>query len=445
MVGQQIQLAATTNATGPVTWSSSNTAIATVDLTGLVMALGLGQVTITATSGEAIGTAALTTTTGILFNAISAGDNHTCGLTPAGVAYCWGDNSSGQLGNGTMSNSATPVPVAGGLSFSMLSAGGQQTCAVTGAPLNVPPVGGAVYCWGNNSSGQLGNGTTTNSTTPSLVAGGLVFNSVSVGSKHACGQESDNGAFCWGDNSSGQLGNGTMINSSVPVSVTTNVSGDIRSFNSITVVSAGGSHTCGLAFGSIFYEVYSEAVCWGDNSSGQLGNGTTINSAVPAATSTYVGPQFSAGALFTCAYTAALPGVSCFGNNGSGQLGNGTTTNSAVPVPVASALAFETVNAGDSHTCGLTPYGVAYCWGNNGSEQLGNGATTNGASPVAVAGSLDFAMVSAGGSHTCGVTNYIYGPTSGGAAYCWGDNTYGQLGNSWSTSSSVPVNVAGLQ
>jgi alpha-tubulin suppressor-like RCC1 family protein len=298
---------------------------------------------------------------------------------------------------------------------------------------------GAMYCWGNNSSGQLGNGTTTNSTTPSLVAGGLVFSAVSVGGKHVCGEIVGNiDLYCWGDNSSGQLGNGTMTNSSVPVPVTTGIYNILMQYPS-----AGASHTCAGAAGHNGFEMYSAAVCWGDNSSGQLGNGTTTNSAVPVATNTYVGPQFSAGTLFTCAYTAALPGVSCFGNNGSGQLGNGTTTNSPLPVIVASALTFETVSAGDSHTCGLSLYGIAFCWGNNSSEQLGNGTTTNSATPVAVAGSLDFAMVSAGGSHTCGVTNYRDGPTPGGAVYCWGDNTYGQLGNSWTTSSSLPVNVAG--
>ena len=157
--------------------------------------------------------------------------------------------------------------------------------------------------------------------------------------------------------------------------------------------------------------------------------------------------MLSAGTLFTCAYNGdgSVSGVSvsCFGNNGSGQVGNGTTTNSAVPVLVANAFNFASVSAGGSHACGLSPYGIAFCWGNNSSEQLGNGTTTNSATPVAVAGSLDFAMVSAGGSHTCGVTSYRGGIAPGGAAYCWGDNTYGQLGNSWTTSSSVPVNVAG--
>src|SRR5208283_789402 len=156
MFAEQIQLTATTtNAKDPVTWSSSNTAVATVNATGLVMAslLNLGQVTITATSGEASGTATLTITRGIVFLNVSSGSNHTCGVggVPGSiaynVAYCWGDNSSGQLGNGTTINSATPVPVSGGLSFSTVSAGGNQTCGLT--------TDGVTYCWGDNSSGQL--------------------------------------------------------------------------------------------------------------------------------------------------------------------------------------------------------------------------------------------------------------------------------------------------
>jgi len=445
MFAEQIQLTATTtNAKDPVTWSSSNTAVATVNATGLVMAslLNLGQVTITATSGEASGTATLTITRGIVFLNVSSGSNHTCGVggVPGSiaynVAYCWGDNSSGQLGNGTTINSATPVPVSGGLSFSTVSAGGNQTCGLT--------TDGVTYCWGDNSSGQLGNGTTTSSSVPSRVAGGHGFTRVSVGDKHVCAESGDGGTVphCWGDNSSGQLGNGTMTNSPVPVPVTINIAGGRYppGYSSIAGVSAGSSHTCATASGNEGFITYSTSICWGDNGSGQLGNGTTINSAVPVALSVTPGVAFSAGTFFTCTYSSGPNAAMfqyCWGNNGVGQLGNGTTTNSTTPVLIAGGISFTSISSGGMHACGVGGVAGAYCWGGNSSGQLGNGTMTNSAMPVAVAGNLEFLTVSAGGSHTCGISGIE------GGTYCWGDNTFGQLGNSWTTASSVPVNVAG--
>jgi alpha-tubulin suppressor-like RCC1 family protein len=473
MVGQQIQLAATTtNATGPVTWATSNTAVATVNSTGLVMALALGQVTITATSGGESGTAALTTTTGIVFGTVTTGSNHTCGLTYSGVAYCWGNNSSGQLGNGTTTNSTTPVPVSGGYSFEMISAGGAHTCGIASFIPSSPPMGGGtLYCWGDNSSGQLGNGMTNNSATPVpvSVSSKLSFNFVSAGGSHTCGMALPNSSpaygsigYCWGANSSGQLGNGTTNNSSVPVAISTTPS---LSPQPVVLgwgwLSAGYSHTCGTALqepglGGITYFSY----CWGDNTAGELGDGTTSNSDVPDSSPAVIsylhGPNVSAGRLYSCNAT------DCWGNNSSGQLGNGTMTNSSVAVPITGAAPngsglFDGVNPGGDHTCALTnPYvrdspvvgGIAYCWGGNSAGQLGNGTMTNSTTPIVVAGGLVFAVVSAGDSHTCGVTimsNPPNPPTpiASGGVYCWGDNTYGQLGNSWTTSSPVPVNVAG--
>ncbi len=213
MVGQQIQLDATVrDAAGavltgrPVTWTSSNNAVATVNAAGLVKALALGPAAITATSEGQSGVATLMATTGLTFTSVSAGSRHTCGLTPSGAGYCWGDNSSGQLGDGTITSTATPAIVSGGLNFATVSAGEKHTCGVT--------ANGVVYCWGDNRSGQLGNGTTTSSAIPTVVAGDLPVVVVSAGGRHTCavsgsalyiGSQFINAGtvYCWGENSSG--------------------------------------------------------------------------------------------------------------------------------------------------------------------------------------------------------------------------------------------------
>src|SRR5262249_22008286 len=143
-----------------------------------------------------------------------------CGVTTAGTAYCWGTSYLGQLGNGSIANSSTPVPVAGDLTFTSVSAGGNHTCGVT--------TGGAGYCWAAGDDGQLGNGTKTNSRTRVPVAGDLTFTSVSAGSpisgasytyEHTCGLTTSGAAYCWGSNYLGQLGNGSTQDSSTPVAV----------------------------------------------------------------------------------------------------------------------------------------------------------------------------------------------------------------------------------
>ena len=433
MVDQQIQLAATVvDAMGnvlagrTVTWSSSSTAVATVDSLGLVKALALGQVTITATSEGNSGSAALTTTAGLLYKTITAGGRHTCGITAGGNTYCWGDNTSGQLGNATTRTSAAPVLVRGGLPFQNLSAGDGHTCGVTPS--------GYAYCWGNNSSGQLGNGTTINSTVPALVEGGLGFYAVSAGAGHTCGVTLQRVAYCWGNNTYGQLGDGIAANSAIPVPVASGIG--------FVEISAGSRHTCGTP-GSVEWPFVGRGIlCWGDNSSGQLGNGTRTGTSVPVAIpDARLWRGLSAGDNHTCALWAAgtFGGVSdpaCWGGNSSGQLGDGTTIDRATP-PLEPVTTYG--SAGTRFTCSN------YCSGDNTYGQLGNGTTTNSAIPVRIAGGLDFQIVSAGGRHACGVVSQPNSqtPQQPDAVYCWGDNGYGQLGNGWTTMSPLPVNVAG--
>lgn len=242
---------------------------------------------------------------------------HTCGLTPAGAAYCWGANRYGQLGTGDTTARSEPVLVSGGLTFVSVVSGGAHTCGLTRT--------GAAYCWGYNGSGELGDGTTTNSATPVVVSGGLAIVAISAGASHTCGITSAGSAYCWGYNGDGSLGNGTTTNSPAPVAV----SGGLT----LATISAGTRHTCGVT-------VAGSAYCWGYNgygATGELGDGTATNSAMPVAVSGgIVFTGISAGGNHTCGVTAA-GAVYCWGLNRTGQLGTGAaglTSYSSVPVRV---------------------------------------------------------------------------------------------------------------
>jgi alpha-tubulin suppressor-like RCC1 family protein len=140
---------------------------------------------------------------------ISAGYAHTCGITTASAAFCWGENENGQLGTGGTTDANAPAPVAGGLQFKAISAGYRHTCAIT--------LTGAAYCWGDNALGELGDGTTTDRLVPTAVAGGLAFMSISAGDTFTCGVTTEGAAYCWGDNEYGQLGQSGIAGSTEPV------------------------------------------------------------------------------------------------------------------------------------------------------------------------------------------------------------------------------------
>jgi alpha-tubulin suppressor-like RCC1 family protein len=348
----------------------------------------------------------------LAFVTVSAGYFHTCGLVAGGAAYCWGDNSSGQLGAPAFSSSTAPAPVTGALTFGSVGTGRTHTCGVT--------TGGAAYCWGSNDRDQLGSaGGPSQSGLPVVVSGGLTFASATAGYAHSCGVTTSGAGYCWGDNSAGALGNGGEIDSNVP----TSVSGG-RTF---ATVSPGRYFTCGLTTGGAGY-------CWGEGVSGQIGDGPLGNRNVPAAVSGQL--SFStliAGGFHTCGLTNS--GLAyCWGLNQYGELGNGTSINTTIPGPVSGGLTFTMLTVGNRHNCGLTAAGVAYCWGDNSNGALGNGNTTGGLTPVAVAGGLTFTSISAGRFHTCGLA-------TGSVLYCWGYNTSGQLGDGTRVTRLVPVPV----
>jgi alpha-tubulin suppressor-like RCC1 family protein len=200
--------------------------------------------------------------TELRFRSVSAALLHTCGVTRYDRAYCWGLNSNGQLGGGPPGDkSPTPVRVVGGLRFRHVIAGFSHTCGVTTENRS--------YCWGDNFSGKLGDGTTTPHLTPGLVAGGLQFRQVgAAGKDHTCGVTSDDRAHCWGRNRDGQLGDGTIVERPTPVQV----AGGLH----FRQVSARFDHTCGVTLDDVAY-------CWGANGEGQLGDGTTTTRLTPVA------------------------------------------------------------------------------------------------------------------------------------------------------------------
>ena len=357
----------------------------------------------------------------VTFAAVSVGGIHTCGVAAGGVAYCWGWNTRGQLGDGTSGTERwVPVRVVGDARFAAVSAGDRYTCGLTTT--------GAAYCWGLNGWGQLGDGTTTDRSSPVLVAGVLNFKLVATGFRQTCAIAVSGAAYCWGLNRAGQLGDGTTTDRSSPA----RVAGDLT----FSAVSAGDFHTCGVTTAGAAY-------CWGANGDGQLGDGSTTNRSTPTPVRVVSGVTFaavSAGGFHTCGITPDGAAY-CWGANGEGQLGDASADGRTQPVRVAGGGSYAAVSAGNSHTCAITAVGAAYCWGLNVQGQLGDGTTESRRRPVPVAGDIHFAAIEAGGSgqalgfHTCGLT-------AAGAAYCWGQNARGQLGDGTTEDRTRPVPVA---
>jgi alpha-tubulin suppressor-like RCC1 family protein len=376
-------------------------------------------------SSESPPALATTSAAALSFRQISAGSVHTCGVSTGGLAYCWGDNSAGQLGDGTHTRSLRLVPVTGGNQFVQISAGHLQTCGVTRE--------NRAYCWGSNSWGQLGDGTNTDRSTPTVIPNRR-FRQIRTGYIHTCGITPTNVAFCWGNNDFGQLGTGGSV-TWTPARVARGLL-----WNQVI---AGASHTCGVTTDHKGY-------CWGANF-GQLGDGTRMQRRKPALVTgglsfrqvvpgagwfpDYVEPFVDDG--HTCGITTSDKAY-CWGSNESGVLGTGMETSSATPVKVAGGRSYRFLTTGVLHACGVTLSNLAFCWGSNVFGQLGVGSGSgNSFSPVRVAGVLEFNAVSTGalGNHNCAWT------TTDRRAYCWGLNDRGQLGDGTTTNRFTPVAV----
>lgn len=303
---------------------------------------------------------------------VAAGLGHTCAVTAAGGLKCWGDNSFGQLGDGTTTQRNAPVNVSGLTSgVAAVSAGAFHTCALTTA--------GAVRCWGDGFFGQIGNGDDGGETTPQQVTGmtsGIA--AISAGFAHTCALSTSGGLRCWGLNAYGQIGDGTDTQRNAPVNVSGLTSG-------VASVSAGAFHTCALLTAG-------GTRCWGDNTTGQIGDGTNTQRNSPTPTATGLTPTaLGSGGSHTCAVLSD-GGVSCWGHNAEGQLGNNSIDDVWSPVTVGPlpAVAAVAVAGGSEHSCALLTGGAIYCWGSNLLGQLGTGEAGNiEVQPVVVAVDTD--------------------------------------------------------
>ncbi|MCL1876914.1 hypothetical protein FWF74_02700 [Candidatus Saccharibacteria bacterium] len=400
---------------------------------------------------------------------VSAGSQHTCVLDLGGRAYCWGNNGGGRLGNNSTSNSSIPVAVntSGVLSdkvLTQISAGDRHTCALD--------LDGKAYCWGKNESGQLGNGTTADSSVPAAVntvgaLNGKTLTQISAGYNHTCAIDSGGRTYCWGNDNQGQINN-SGVSQSAPINISTH--GDLNG-KTIVQVSAGNMYTCALDSGG-------DAYCWGE---AIISNCTIFNNSLDEPLVTCLGYEFdgprsikhgiiddktltqiSAGYDRTCvldsdgyAYCWGYKGtliISLLGDGLFGVLYEFISSYTPAAVDTSGVLDGKTltqINAGRGHICAAGSDNLAlddqvqvFCWGSGVNGQLGNGATTDSAVPVAVntSGVLDgktLTQMSANGDHACVLD-------VGGHAYCWGANSNGQLGNNSSTNSQVPVKVHAL-
>jgi hypothetical protein len=299
---------------------------------------------------------------------IQAGFHQTCGLDPAGLAVCWPNGAD-----------PIPAPVSSSVHFTGLALAPLFSCGLDGT--------GAAWCWGENSWGQLGDGTKTPSAEPVAVTGGLTFSSIATGGQHACGITGTGAAYCWGMNFAGELGTSADSDLCAPYECSS-APLPVQGGHTFTRIVAGENHTCAL-------DSSGKAWCWGFSDKRGAGPGT--DTSPPA---------------------------------------------EPVPTAVAGSVLFAQLTAGPRHTCGLTSAGQAYCWGSNPDGRTGqtpgNQVGLEGLivelSPTLVHGGHSFSQLDAGGAHTCGL--------AADGVYCWGDNSGGAVGV-YEGNTQIPVRVTG--
>jgi alpha-tubulin suppressor-like RCC1 family protein len=361
-------------------------------------------------------------TAGACVTSVASGAQHTSAATNAGTVFCWGNNSAGQLGDGTTTSRPRPVMVTGLTGVRALALGDLFSCAL----LN----NGQVWCWGGNADGELGNNGMTPSATPVQVVSLPNATAIAAGVAHACAVTGQGTIYCWGRNDAGQTGN-AMMGGDVRLPSMVNITG-------VASVACGGSTTCILGTNQNLW-------CWGDNSNGQLG----INSTTDQDSPTGVGGlsalpiSLTVGNSFTC---VGYPGagnsedIACWGANGYGQFGDGTTNSTTTPPTSPGLSTVALFSAGGYYSCGTDQgNGEVFCEGQNVEGELANGGSDGSShfnptktSPVVA----KVTQLSTSLRHACALS------TNSPHVYCWGKNDDGEIGDGTTIERDTPTPVA---
>ncbi|MCI9446707.1 MAG: hypothetical protein HFH36_04805 [Lachnospiraceae bacterium] len=334
------------------------------------------------------------------------GEDHSAALTETGDLYCWGSNTSGEIGNGKTEYSVE-LPQKTLDHVSSASLGWYHSAAIT--------EDGSLYCWGSNWYQQIGNGSEEEAQAEPVKVLDHV-SSVSLGDNHSAAITEDGSLYCWGYNEYGQVGNGTTVNQSTPVKVLENVSSVLLGYESSMALTETG-----------------DLYCWGHNHVGQVGNGSEAEiQAEPVKVMENVSSAVTSPDGYHSAALKENGDLYCWGYNNYGQVGNGEI-NQQQGTPVKVMENVLSVSLGDQHSAAITENGSLYCWGDNQHRQIGSGSEENTqAEPVKVMENA--ACVSLGGSASAAVDQ-------NGDLYCWGYNNYGQVGNDTTQTQAIPVKV----
>lgn len=348
---------------------------------------------------------------------LGLGYNHSCAVTSQGRVACWGANDLHQVSSSNSTPMAEPELVTDVTGAKTIAAGYNHTCAVVGTA-------NEVWCWGSNAEGQLGH-TPSTSRNPSAVDDGALTGATDVagGGFHSCAVVAGGEVRCWGQRSSGQLGNGSTAGTPLSNASAVVLADSTTHLTGIADVTAGESHTCARTTGGSVY-------CWGSNASGELGTG---GSASPNPVATSVSglsgvDMLVAGTAHTCALVSG--NVFCWGNNGFQQLGQATGSSYPTPTQISGLTDAVAISAGALHTCAIRAAGSVVCWGNNEAGERGDAAPAAPSATRVTVSSLSASLLASGGIHNCAVR-------SNGAAVCWGNNVSGQLGNGATSSTHL--------